>query len=431
MGIESLIMSRGRFSPGKAFTWVVFFIFVVVVIANLSRLIERNSSGIYQVNQSYWDGEITTRFEPGVYAQKLAEITPYKAATSYHFTDKKDAKNVTADPIIVRFNDGGRAKVHGDVRFVLPRNNEDMKRIKLIFDDDKTLTQELYSQIVKEAMVMTAALMSSEESYHSLRPQFSEWGRDQVLNGIYIVEKEPEVIENGNDGEAVIRDIAKIKMIKDENGVLIPARKEKVLSKYGIGLQQFVIEDIEYLDGLDEMIGKKNEYLNKIIEVKSRGQMAEQQNNTAEADGKKRVEEARYKMLREKEKIVSDLEKQKEVQVIEAKRELDVAIQDEHAALNNKEKLKAEGQGQAEKRALALKADGALGMKKDYYVQAWKFYFDALKEAQLVPSVASAGYYNNNGSGMPQGVALLYEIENMLRSELGLDLTFDDGKQQR
>jgi hypothetical protein len=439
MKIEDFIMTDGKVSPSKTISWIIFFVFVLVVVVNSARLFERNTSGIYQVKQSYWSGNLATRFEPGLYWQGLALLTNFRAASSYKFSDKEGAKNVSAPPIIVRFNDGGRAKVYGDVRFVLPRNDQDMARIKLIFDDRETLEKELYSQIVKEAIVMTAALMSSEESYSSLRTQFSNWARDQVLNGIYIVEKKVRMIPSDDREEKGKTDNKKKstkkgpKMVPQEyvalkteivDGQEVPVRKEKVISYYGIGLQQFVIEDIIYLDGLDELIGKKRKFLTKIIDVKSKAEKAVQERKTEISKGKKLVADARYLKLKERGKIILDLEKQKEQMIIEAKRDLAVAKENKSAALNNKQKLIAEGKGEAEKRRLALLADDALGMKREYYIQAWEAYKKAFMQAQLVPQVTTVQQYQGSVKGLPPGVDVLFTIEKQLQKELGLDLTF-------
>jgi len=420
MRIEDFIMTDGRVSPGKAFSWGIVIIFFFIVLVNMGRLFERNSSGIYQVRQSYWGGNLSTRFEPGFYFQGLADLTDFKAASSYKFSDKPDAENVSGPPIVVRFNDGGRAKVYGDARFVLPRNDDDMARIKLIFDNQEGLMKELYSQIVKEAVVMTAALMSSEESYSSLRSQFSDWAGDQVMNGIYIVEKKIRKVPSDENPEKLVPE-EYVDIKRDSLGV--PVRKETVLKNYNIALQQFIIEDIVYLDGLDSLIGKKREFLTEVIKVKARAEKALQERKTAESNGKKKVAEARYNKLREKEKVVLDYMKKKEQMLIEAKKNLTVAKENKQAAYNRKLQLIAQGKGEAEARRLALLADGALGMKEKYYREAWAAYKNAFSTAKLVPSVTTIESYRSSSS-LPPGVEALFQIDKMLRQELGLKLTF-------
>ncbi|MCK4539775.1 hypothetical protein KAU09_01315 [Candidatus Parcubacteria bacterium] len=425
MRVEDFIMTNGRISVGKTVSWIMVVVFCLIVVVNAASLVERNTSGIYQVNQGWWDGDITTRFEPGFYYQGLALIDDFKAAASYKFSDKPDAENVSAPPFIVRFNDGGRAKVYGGARFVLPRSNEDMKHIKLIFNNQQRLEQELYSQVVKEAVVMTAALMSSEESYSSLRTQFSTWAGDQVKNGIYIVEKKTrEVFSEDDQDKMVIQEYVDIKTYKNDHGQEIPVRKEVVLAKFGIDLQQFIIEDIVYLDGLDKLIDKKRGFLTKIIEVKSAGEKAVQEKKTAISDGEKMIAEAKYVKLQEKEKIVLDLQKKKEQAIIAANRDLSVAMENKQTALNKKQQWIAKGKGKAEKRRLALLADGALSMKKNYYIHAWEAYQTAFSSAQLVPGVITSKLAQNSNE-LPGGVNVLFQIEQQLRKELGLDLVFD------
>ena len=70
--IENLIMTSGRLSAKKVISWLVAIVLALVVSVNAMDLAERNSSGIYQMNQSYWGGKMNTRFEPGFYFQLMS-----------------------------------------------------------------------------------------------------------------------------------------------------------------------------------------------------------------------------------------------------------------------------------------------------------------------------------------------------------------------
>ena len=43
---------------------------------------------------------------------------------------------------------------------------------------------------IAEALILTASLMSAEESYSGRRAEFAQLAWDQVLNGVYITESE-------------------------------------------------------------------------------------------------------------------------------------------------------------------------------------------------------------------------------------------------
>ena len=420
--IEKLFFNdQGDFSIGKAATWALVLFVAIFLITNAFELVERNGSGTYQVRQSYWDGELTTRFSPGIYGQWLGIITTYKASASYKYTDKPDEENVTASPIIVRFNDGGRAKVYGDVRFTLPANDDDMANIQKVFGSHEALMKELYSQIVKESVVMTAALMSSEESYASKRSQFSDWVGDQIRKGIYITAGERRVTKAAKKGDPDI--VEYVVNIKRDPETQEPIRKETVVSNFGIGVAQCIISDIIYLDKLDEMIGAKRDYLTKVIAAKSSAERARQEMKTAAATGKQKVEVARYTALENKEQITSRVKNVKEKALIAANRDFAVSKEHYEEAKNLKAQYIFEGQGQAKARALALAADGAIQMKKQYHLEVWQAYRDALKKASLVPDVAGAEYAASTDGTLP-GLAALNAIDRQLQSELGINLTF-------
>ena len=48
----------------------------------------------------------------------------------------------------------------------------------------------LVKPAIGEALILTASLMSAEESYSGRRAEFSQLAWDQVLNGVYITESE-------------------------------------------------------------------------------------------------------------------------------------------------------------------------------------------------------------------------------------------------
>ncbi|MFC1622368.1 hypothetical protein ACFL1Y_00010 [Patescibacteria group bacterium] len=406
-----------RWTFGKVATMLLLFVFVIIILANIGNIAQRNSSGIYMVQQSYLTGAISVKTTPGFFFKKFALTTPYKAASSYKYSDKDaDKKTATGPPIQARFNDGGKAKVYGDVRFVLPQNSIDMKHIHEIFGGQKELMKECFSQITKEAVVMTAALMSSEESYATKRAIFADMVRDQIANGIYLIEGKYQLVSGTTDQREWVIDI---KTDDDNNYV----RKETVVSTFGIRVAQCVINDIVYLDGLDEMIGKKRDFLTNIIAAKSAAEKAEQEMETAEATGKKNVEISRYAALESAEKIVSRVTNEMKMFLIAANKELSVARDGYYAALDEKQSWILKGQGEAEKRRLEMLADGAIKTKQIYYGNAVKAYSVALSKRRLVPKITTQ-QANTSKDGLPPGIAILNQIENQLQRELGVDLTF-------
>lgn len=423
MSIDAILdkAQRTRWTPGRIIVLALTVILILIAVANITRLAGRNGSGIYLVKQAYWSGNLSCKFSPGIYGKWLALVEPYNMGSSYKYSDKEsDKKTAVAPPIEVRFNDGGKAKVYGDVRFVLPANEQDMARIHTIFGSQEGLMQECYSQITKEAVVMTAALMSSEESYASRRSQFSDWVSDQIQNGIYLTEGQWVQEGTDDDGNPNMRFVVEIAR-NPETGQ--PLRKETVVSGFNIRVAQCVINDIEYLEGLDDLIGQKREFLTSIIAANSAAEKAEQDMLTAEATGKKDVEVARYAAKQAAEKKTAEVKNQKKQALIAAEKRLAVAEDNYYAALDQKETWILKGKGEAEKRRLAMEADGAIVTKQHYYKEAWEAYRDALVKQRLVPDVTTS----YEAGDMPAGIVVLNAIDQQLQRELGIDLTFDAG----
>ncbi|PLX24613.1 hypothetical protein C0580_04930 [Candidatus Parcubacteria bacterium] len=202
-----------------------------------------------------------------------------------------------------------------------------------------------------------------------------------------------------------------------------PLRKETVVSNFNIRVAQCVINDIEYLEGLDGLIGQKREFLTSIIAANSAAEKAEQDMLTAEATGKKDVEVARYDAKQKAEKKIAEVKNQKKQALINAEKNLAVAEDNYYAALDQRETWILKGKGEAEKRRLAMEADGAIVTKQEYYKKAWEAYRDALVKQRLVPDVTTS----YDAGSMPAGIVVLNAIDHQLQQELGIDLTFEAG----
>ena len=138
-------------------------------------------------------------------------------------------------------------------------------------------------------------------------------------------------------------------------------RKPNPLREYSIAISQFLLDkDIAYEQGVLDQIKTQRGAMMKTVTARAEAQKAEQDRLTAEAKGKAAVMKARYAAEVEKERAVVNAQREKQVAELQAAKKLAVAKLDRETAEQFKQAEILRGQGEAERKRLALPADGAL-----------------------------------------------------------------------
>lgn len=335
-------------------------------------LFETNNAGYFSVKQAAGSGTLTAITDPGMFAQLFGDVTKYKQADTLHFEEGEQGA------IDVRFTDGAKAKVAVNVRFDLPNDPAKLLEIHQKFRSYNALVNETIRQVVSESVLLTAALMSTEESYTTKRAEFSQIADDQVRNGVYITEADEIETKDKKTGEITSKSIVSIQKGKDGR----PERKHAVLDQYGIRVTQFVIKDIDYDDKVDAMIAAKQEAMQQTVSAKANADRAVQDRLTAEEVGKKNVAVATY---------AKEVEKQEAIKT--AEKELEVAKLGRLASEQIKLAKIAQGEGEGEYRRKVMIADGALEQKLKAYVEVQKAWANAFENAKnpVVPTTVFGG----------------------------------------
>ena len=141
----------------------------------------------------------------------------------------------------------------------------------------------------------------------------------------------------------------------------------------------FEVKLFDYTDKVRAQIGTQQTALMAVATARAKAQQAEQEALMAEAEGKANVARAKYE---EEEKKIRA--------VVAGQQRLEVADLDRQAAAEKKQEQILLGQGEAERKRLVLKADGALKQKLEAYVQAQKLWANAFAQRQ-VPSLVMGG----------------------------------------
>lgn len=291
----------------------VLALVLILTLATVGKQIfETNNAGFYQIKQATATGDMTVVGDPGTYLQLFGLITTYQVSDVYYFskTEGEAQLQTNAEPIKVRFNDGGTAEISGMIKFRLP--NDPAKRMALHndFKSFDAIKHDLIRQVVTEALMQTAPLMRAEDSYSTRRSEFTDIAEDQVVKGIFdTVSKESK--EKDADGNEFI--VAEVNVRKDAQGQPM-VRKLSPLSLYGIEVVQFVIKDIDFDQTIDALISKKKEAEQQKVVARANAERAKQDAITAREQGNARIAT---------EKANQDVEKIKEVTI--AQKEFEVA----------------------------------------------------------------------------------------------------------
>lgn len=299
-----------------------------------SQIFETNTFGNYQVKQAAGTGHVTVRNEPGLYLQMFGEITTYPVSEDIDFEDNK---------LQVRFNDGSIAKVKGTVKFKLPSNPEQQKELHRDYANYSNVERDLIVRNVAEALSNTATYMVAEDSYAAGRAIFSDLAMQQLKEGIFKTStKTVEVTDT--DGTKFKK--KEIKVVYDEEGNPI-IQKKSLLKHYGIEILQFVVNDFEYDDKINELIARKKDAEQNKVVAQANAEKAKQDAITAEEQGKARIAEAKANAEVQKATEVTEAQKRSEIARIKAEQEKEVARLAAEQAEFEAEKIKAQGEAEA------------------------------------------------------------------------------------
>lgn len=376
--------------------FIIFFFFK-------GMLVDTNFGGFILIKE-YLNGTMTPVKDEGVTWKWGGTTYEYKRAGSYRFVKREVLNQYRMDisasgpSIEVRFNDGGTATISGYVRFVLSEEDEKLLNMHNKFRSYDSLVNTGVKQLVIESIQLSAAMMSSEESYTTKRAEFSEIAWDQITNGVYLTEQEAVKVKNPKTGEIQTKYLVKIKTIKQKDQktgemVDVPMRKEDPLKPYGITVSQFVITDIDYESGIKRQIAEKRSALMETIAVKAKAEKAAQERMTAEEVGKRNVMVSKYKAEVTKVKDVTDADRQKEVATILAEKGFQVAKIDVETAKWEKKAKELRAQADFVVNNMKFRADNALELKLKLMLEINQMWADAFKKSpqMLVPRILLDG----------------------------------------
>lgn len=367
------------------------------------KIFETNQFGNYQIKQAAGTGTISVRNDAGLYLQMFGSIVTYPVSEDVDFENEN---------LQVRFNDGSVARVKGTVKFKLPTNPEKQKELHRDYGNYNNVERDLIIRNVGEALSNTATYMVAEDSYASGRATFSDLAMQQLKDGIFKTStKIVDVIDT--DGTKFKKKEIRIVYDEEKNPVI---QKPSLLKHYGIEILQFVVNDFEYDEKINELIARKKDAEQNKVVAMANAEKAKQDAITAEEQGKARIAEARANAEVLKATEVTDAQKRADIAKIKAEQDKEVARLAAEQAKYEAEKIKAKGEAEAFAAKKKVEA-GLTPLEKATIEKETKIGIAEALSRVKFPNSMVIGGGSNGGSVNPfdaVGLQSLYELSEKM-----------------
>lgn len=402
---------RKRFSLGGMIKFGIVLMFAFVGFSFAGQIFEKNDAGFMQIKQAAVSGKLTCRMEPGMYGQFFGDIHTYSEAETFYFTADDETGAGRNQSLPARFNDGAKAQVSGSLRVILPSDCETLISIHRKFHSMNGVMKKLVLPAVRKALFSTGPHMSAGESYAERRGEFGALAEDQLQFGVIKVDKRSEMRPDPITGESkeVFTLIKRGCVNEGPTCVGGFERDPSAFKEFGIGITNFVIDGIQYPEAVLQQIEAQRSARMNIITQQATAKEAEARAAKAGAEAIAQVAETR---------AAAEVEKTKIIVAAEAARE-SARLDAEAAELERKANI-ARGEGEAKRRELEMRADGALDKKLAAMVQIHKAWADAYSRRPVPQMVMGGGGQGDTDSGT---VDFSQAMQLLVAKELGLDLS--------
>lgn len=206
-------------------------------------------------------------------------------------SEKMDSeKTFDIGKVNIRFNDATTADLTGIVQYRLPSSEKEMLEMHNTHGTPEALVKRRLAPYTQECLQSSSQLMSSEMCYSGGRAQMVQDYLDQLKNGAFLLKVSTvniyDSIEKANKKTYEVI----IKTDKDGHA----QRKFSSIKEYGITIDDAQITDVDYQQQVDNMLTQKINAATKAAVSKQELMTAQQQAQTAKAQGEKKLVETEY-----------------------------------------------------------------------------------------------------------------------------------------
>lgn len=371
--------------PQLIFKMVIGVVLLILCVIFIGNSVTTVSADEIVVKQNFLDGQLQVWSTPGVHWQNFGRLTRYKRSAQYWFSAREDEGKKTDDSIKVRFNDGGHGSISGSLRYNLPLDETKMIAIHSTYNSMENINHELVRQVVNKSVFMTGPLMSSRESYAEKRADLINYITDQILNGVYrTAHKQTETTDPITNQKKTI-DYVEPKLGVGANG--IEREEESPMQKFGLTAYNITINGIDYDPQVEEQIKQQQQAIMAVQQAIVNSKKAEQDTLTTKMQGEAEAAKAKWVQEVIKAKEVTAAEQEKEVATLQATKDKEVAALVLETAKIEAETTVTTAKATAEAKTLALKADNALRLRLDTYLEVQKAWAAAYASQRPTPDV--------------------------------------------
>ena len=393
---------------------------VIIAITSFQLFEEVDAGGILIV-QNPMSGTLTVHTSPGPKWQGYGKVTHYRIRDKAWFITPEDGESVPRDAhghpaVDIRFNDGGKAMIHGSIDYEFPIDQDKILKIHRLYGSQDAIDT-LMRSIVERSVYLAGPLMSSTESYASRRNELLGLIEDQIQNGIYRTTTKEVVVKDTATGEE--KTVQRTTIVIDKEGR--PQREQvSLLSELGIKTFNLSVRHVKYVKLIEDQIEAQQKSTAAAQQAVIEARTAEQRKLTATAEaaavqaklvGEANAKKAESIALAEAKLAVEVLQSQqvKTNAVIQAMQKLEVAELATKEAHQFKISEELKGEGEAARRKAVLAADGALEQKLKAWVDVQIAYANALGQykGSLVPQVVMGGAEGRGADSMQQLLGLM------------------------
>jgi len=389
-------------SPKQLISAVIGVVVAIVLLCSLNSIGEDVKNEQIVVNQMPFTGTMKFWTTPGFEWQWFGKTTHYFKTQQLWFGSEDNNKQQQGNPIPVIFNDASEGMIYGSLRVKLPTDQEHLSRIQTDYNGMDRLMNDLVLQTVGKVVYAAGPLMSAFESVAEKKNDLIDYITDQLNYGVYKTQiRRVETIDPVT-GEKKTVNLASL--IPDENAPGGYKRSEvSPFSYYGLEIGQVAISKIDYSKKVKDQIEEQQKANMAVATARSKSLAAQQEAIRAEEEGKAAAAKARW----EQEKI-------KAVAVTKAEQEYEVARLAALKAGEEKKKIIAEGQAQAEANRLKVAAGLTPQERAEWDFKTKTGVAQALSQIKL-PTYVVAGNGNGQSNAMDaMGLKMMKElVDNM------------------
>jgi hypothetical protein len=421
-------------TAGKFFAILLGVVFIAL-LALAGKIFERVDAGEVVVIQ-YPSGKLAVIAQPTNFAPQYFGTPTHFKRSSQHSFSLAEGRGTVDESLKTRFNDGAHALISGSIRFDLPESPEKIIDLYRTYRTQNAIDKELIAQNVTKAVYMTGPLMSSKESYSDRRNELIADIEDQAINGVYkTVPKDVEIEDPITQTKKWIRSVD---ILKDPKTGVILRQEESPVQRFGIRIYNLNINDIKYDPIVEQQIAAQQQAIMQVQTAIAQSKEAEQKALTAAKQGEAKATEAKWEQEVVKAKAVVVAEQEAEVQRTNAKRdkvvaelgaekEKNVADLAHQAAEFTKLQQIALGQGEGERKRLAMVANGALELKLETWLEGQKAWAQAFStyRGDIVPRIVTAGSSGGTGNAQAGGANGFEGFMQLMSAKAANDLSLD------